>query len=353
MGVMMGFISFHDRYYREALSRFESHSLKAAEVYEAKQLLKLLDDLADEGYTTLNSHLESEFRCLTRLRTILQNARETPFSNAGQKPAEGGYGTEEYELSSLLEQLIVKADAQRFSSDHPFLKEIREYCEFLPQAEDTAMIFLLRDTALPYLCCRKRNQENIHAWLISRRFLADLSKDVEADDRLRLPIYEALEQGCDSFKDFSEMTKPKILSALEKYPKLKQTLLELLGSVKAEKIMVVESGYCGTVPMVLHALDSRVDFRMYTTAPYLNEIYRDRIFCRRDEDIRRFETLYAQDLLLKYSSFHDGRFYVKMSNRPDVFQKSLREMKYCIASKEELYSFAHETAEGFPSEWYY
>lgn len=61
---------------------------------------------------------------------------------------------------------------------------------------------------------------------------------------------------------------------------------------------MIESGYMGTVPMMLKALDDRVDFRLFTTAPFLYETYKDKIFCRKYEDIRRFETLYSQDLFI-------------------------------------------------------
>ena len=94
--------------------------------------------------------------------------------------------------------------------------------------------------------------------------------------------------------------------------------------------MVVESGFTGTLPMLLSALDDRVTFRMYTTAPFLYETYREHIFCRRYEDIRRFETLYSQDLLLRYSSFRDGRFCVRLANDPAVTERALAEIRYFL-----------------------
>ncbi len=73
---------------------------------------------------------------------------------------------------------------------------------------------------------------------------------------------------------------------------------------------MIESGYMGTGPMILKALDDRVDFRLFTTAPFLYETYNDKIFCRKYEDIRRFETLYSQDLFMQYSSYSSGKYYV-------------------------------------------
>ena len=57
----MGFLSFHEKYYMKAVQRLESGPLSSADVYEAKQLLKILDDLADEGYLELNDYLESKY----------------------------------------------------------------------------------------------------------------------------------------------------------------------------------------------------------------------------------------------------------------------------------------------------
>ena len=50
----MGFISFNENYYRRKLEEYENKILSDADICEAKQLLKVLDDLTDERYTNLN-----------------------------------------------------------------------------------------------------------------------------------------------------------------------------------------------------------------------------------------------------------------------------------------------------------
>ena len=50
----MGFISFSLDYYKAELQKLESAMASEENVYHAKQLLKMLDDLLDEGYTELN-----------------------------------------------------------------------------------------------------------------------------------------------------------------------------------------------------------------------------------------------------------------------------------------------------------
>ncbi|WP_026662353.1 hypothetical protein [Butyrivibrio proteoclasticus] len=90
---------------------------------------------------------------------------------------------------------------------------------------------------------------------------------------------------------------------------------------------VIESGYMGMIPMMLAALDSRVNFRLFTTAPFLYDTYQDKIFCRRYEDIRKFETMYSQDLFMQYSSLRDGKFYVNITTDDIVRERSLAEIK--------------------------
>ncbi len=79
--------------------------------------------------------------------------------------------------------------------------------------------------------------------------------------------------------------------------------------------------------MLLRAMDGRVEFRLYTTAPFLFETCKDFIYCRRYEDIRRFETVVSQDLLLRFASFRDGKFYVNCSIEESVRNQSLRELR--------------------------
>ncbi len=54
----MGFLSFNEKYYEAKISEFEGKELSGSEVCEAKRLLKVTDDLADEGYTELGELLE-------------------------------------------------------------------------------------------------------------------------------------------------------------------------------------------------------------------------------------------------------------------------------------------------------
>ena len=219
----MGFISFNENYYRRKLEEYENKILSDTKIREAKQLLKVLDDLTDEGYTNLNDTMETDFSCLTRLRAVLHRCGEVPFPVDHERLSDTVYGKKEYELDSAY-------------------------------------------------------------------------------------------------------SKKRILPVINEHPELERSLLDLLSTIKQSRIVVIESGYMGTIPMMLKALDDRVDFRLFTTAPFLYETWQDRIFCRNYEDIRRFETLYSQDLFMQYSSYHSGKFYVNVSAEESVWEKTLSEI---------------------------
>lgn len=322
----MGFISFNEEYYRRKLEKYENKILSDAEIREAKQLLKVLDDLTDEGYTNLNDTMEADFSCLARLRAVLRRCGEVPFPIDHERLSDTVYGKNEYELESLLGNLIEEARNHSSVSSNPFLEEIYRYSKWIGHEKDTAYVFLMRDALLPYVFFRSRGRDNIYPWLISRRFLEDITETEYVDDDIRLPLYEALESGHIQFDDYFAYCKESILPVLNGHPKLKTILLDLVSSIKQNRIIVIESGYMGTIPMMLKALDDRVDFRLFTTAPFLYETYQDRIFCRKYEDIRRFETLYSQDLFMQYSSYCSGRFYVNVSAEESVKGKTISEM---------------------------
>lgn len=326
----MGFLSFNENYYRRKLEYYENIILSDADIYEVKQLLKVLDDLTDEGYTNLNDTMEADFSCLTRLRSVLYQYREVPFPIDHERLSGTDYGKNEYELEALLGNLIEDARNHSGVSANPFIEEIYRYCEWIGYEEDTAYVFLMRDAMLPYVFFHSKGRDNIYPYLISRRFLEDITETECVDDAIRLPLYEALEFGHIQFDEYFAYCNKRTLKVIDEHQKLKTILFDLLSSIKQSRIIVIESGYMGTIPMMLKALDDRVDFRLFTAAPFLYETYQDRIFCRKYEDIRRFETLYSQDLFMKYSSYCDGKFYVNISLDESVKKKTISEIAVLI-----------------------
>lgn len=341
----MGFISYSLNFYDNELEKLESFAATEETIYRAKQLLKMLDDLTDEGYTELNDKLEEACQGVSRLRKYLRYNNAEPFKLCQKLVRESdiSYGQEEYELEEAIVAIIRKAENTNDTSNDAFLTELIRFCEWIGYEKDTAYIFLLRDTLLPYIYYLKRNRTRIYPWLLGRKTLTMLTGKENADDEIRASVIKALEYGqCNSFDNFRGIVLPEIRLTLNQYPGIADCLTELLKEIKEKRIVVVESGCSGTFPMLLMALDRRVDIRMYTTYPYLLNIYGDRIFTPEYEENRLFETLYSQDLYFQFSDLKNGHFYIKKCLNSDVEKKALTEIRTVIDEKNET---AYETKE--------
>lgn len=326
----MGFISYSMSYYSNELQRLDSSTVTEQTIYRAKQLLKILDDLADEGYTELNQKLEEALHGISRLRAYLKSNNAEPFRLIQKSVDELSiiYGQDDFELVEAINAACEKAMKSLCTSDNAFLNELLDFSNWIEYKDDTAYVFLLRDTLLPYVHYKSRNNEAIYPWLISRKTLTLLSGKDNVDDEFRASIINALEFGsCRSFNEFCNAVLPNMSKSLSKYPKLKSFLEGLFKGINKKHIIVVESGCSGTFPMLLMCLDSRVDVRMYTTYPYLLNIYGDRIYTPKYENNRLFETLYSQDLYFTLSGVDENCFMVRKCHNADVEKKALDEIK--------------------------
>ncbi len=326
----MGFISFSLDYYKGELQKLESSAVSQETIYRAKQLLKMLDDLLDEGYTELNETLEEAFQGVSRLREYLRKTGASPFPIYGNAMAGADviYEQEEIELTNAIDNLIICGKGSHAKRNDSFLAELIRFCEWIGYKEDTAYIFLLRDTLLPYIYYKHNNRTNIYPWLLGRRTLTMLTDKEFVDDEIRASIIKALEiDRCDNYDDFSKVVLSDMRTTIRQYPQIENHLTELLNTIKEKHIIVIESGCSGTFPMLLKCLDERVDVRMYTTYPYLLTVYGDRIYSPKYEENRLFETLYSQDLFFQFSVLRDNRFYVRKCHNEEVKVNSYAEVK--------------------------
>ncbi len=326
----VGFISFHVGYYKDELKKLESSVSSQETIYHAKQLLKMLDDLLDESYTELNETLEKACQGISRLRKYLRNNGADPFPIYHKTITETDaiYGQEEIELSEAINELVMCSKESAAESDDAFLTELIHFCEWIGYEKDTAYIFLLRDTLLPYIYYQQNNKSRIYPWLLGRKTLTMLTGKAFVDDEIRASIIRALEVGrCDNYDDFCKMVLPDMRTAITQYPEIEHCLTELLDTIKEKKIIVIESGCSGTFPMLLKCLDERVDVRMYTTYPYLLKVYGNRIYSPKYEENRLFETLYSQDLLFQFFTLRNNHFYVRKCKNDKVRAKSYAEVK--------------------------
>lgn len=115
-------------------------------------------------------------------------------------------------------------------------------------------------------------------------------------------IFEALEDNVESFGQLRGYVKTALNKELAPFCDLFDSLKRLLEKISQEKVLIIESGYIGTIPLLLSALDDRVDFRLFTTIPYFYEVYNGKFFTDKFEKVRLFETIQCPDALFKFSS---------------------------------------------------
>ena len=155
----MGFLSFSLKYYTDKIQQYETGVMSEAELYEARQLLKMLEDLLDEGYTSLVDALEAQNHGVSRLRNVLSEKGVNPFAMPEKASIENQYSKEEYELTALIEAIVAEAKQKDLYSENPFLKKLQEYAQWIGQEENTAYVFLLRDALLPYIVYKEKSSE--------------------------------------------------------------------------------------------------------------------------------------------------------------------------------------------------
>ncbi len=326
----MGFLSFNLEFYQNELQKLKTAPVRKETIYRAKQLLKMLDDLSDEGYIALNEQLEETYSGVSTLRAYLNANHIEPFLIPRKlfSATDLSYGQDAYELTEAIKELAKNAENSTEVRFDEFFSELVDFCKWIGYDKDTAYIFLLRDTLLPYLYFQSKDRKNIYPWLLGRKTLSKLTGKENADDEIRSSIFEALESGqCRSEKDFCDMVLPDMRSILKKYPEAERCFMALLGTIKEKHIIVVESGCSGTFPMLLRSLDERADLRMYTTYPYLLKIYGKKIYSTKYENSRRFETLYSQDLYFRFSDLRDGKFFVEKCRNKEIEKLAVAEIK--------------------------
>lgn len=327
--IVMSFLSFHLGYYQKEIEKLKVSPGETADLLHAKRLLKILEDLNDEGYHQLSQAVEASFAGVSALREYLRRYGERPFSSPPKPslPKQVIYDSRETELTEAIGQIVKKAE-HGTPSEKPFLAELDRFARWVGYEEDTAYVFLLRDTFLPYVAYLSAGRERIHPLLLGRAALAALAGETGVDDVLRATVTDALEADtCNDFAAFCEEVLPAMREILQKYPRVRETLETFLREIPQRRIITVESGCTGTFPLLLMSLDQRVEMRMYTAYPYLAELYGERLYTRRYEDVRAFETLVSQDVYFRFSSLRDGKTFVQACKDPAVEREALGEIR--------------------------
>lgn len=326
----MGFISYNLEYFKKKIEYYENNALKEEDISEAKRLLKLVDDLVDEGYNELSISLQIEFGGVDRLKEIIKRNNELPFGILSADEYYYGYKKDMIGLSDYADKLVKNAGDRIEPDKIEFIKEVKNFSESIGYNDNTAYIFLLRDTFLPFLYFKSKYKENIYPWIISRQFFDLIYKDGHIDDIIRTVIFDGLEKYDDDNDKFEDYCKREIIKKSEMFPEIFRILRELFSQINNEKITIIETGCYGTFPMLLSAIDKRADFKMYTTVPYLVPIYKNKIFTEAYENLRTFETFASHDKLFKLAGFKNNEFYVAESVSREIVSESLNEIGFML-----------------------
>lgn len=336
----MGFVSYSIKFFEERLNLYEKvYKNKAPQtiVHEAKVLLKLLDDILDEGYKDSYRCINRSCDAVSRLRLFISANNETPFIMKNYSINKNiKYETFEYNLGNYLDLIERNMNLLDLTLDtvpdifYDILSYTREI--FKTSVPETAYCFLLRDTLLPYLAFKKWDSAqhlNIVPLFISRKFFRCVENGDGENfyDSIQNIIFEALDCGAQTFNQLRKYVKDKLNENHDDLATLVDLIRKMLNAIPQKSIMVIESGYIGTIPLLLSVLDSRVDFRLFTTIPYFYEHYKDKFYSNRFEKIREFETINCQSALFKLSSIsEDADIKVVETYDNKVKDESIKEL---------------------------
>ncbi len=337
----MGFISYSVRFLQERIRMYESQHPKQAPqnmVHEAKVLLKFLEDVKDEGYHKSYELISEKTDAIKRLNSFILENNETPFTmEKFSKKPNLNYKNKNYDLHEYLNYLKMQMNSEGCLLDKVpvVFYDILNYSQniFNLANSSTAYCFLLRDTLLSYLAFEKWNNEHkftTYPMLVGRKYLSffdNKDNDFDVYQKIQDIIFDALDCGFNNLSDIKFYLKKEI-TANYNFKKLINSLKSMLDKIKQESIMIVESGYIGTIPLLLSTLDDRVDFRLFTTIPYFYEVYKEKFFTYEFQKLRLFETIYCQDALFKIFSVDDtGKINVCDTSDCFVWEQALTELR--------------------------
>lgn len=336
----MGFVSYSTKFFKEKLSLYESvYGNKAPKfvVHEAKVLLKLLDDIRDEGYKDSYTCIDKSCDAVNRLRSFIAANDEIPFPmNTYAASKAIPYAACEHNLENYLGLIEQKMNLPGLTLNrvpsvfYDVLSYTREI--FRTSNPETAYCFLLRDTLLPYLAFKKwdiHRRLNIIPMFISRKFFHCLENNHEdLYNSIQNIIFEALDSNVETLNQLKEYLRDALDNNPGELLPVVNLIRRMLDTIPQKNITIVESGYVGTIPLLLSALDVRVDFRLFTTIPYFYDHYKGRFYTNEFQKIREFETINCQNALFKLSSVSsDGFIKVVETSDNEVRAQSFKELR--------------------------
>lgn len=251
----------------------------------------------------------------------------------------------EKEIQDFCKTLKIKTTFK--TKDYPeILKNICEYTKFATKNE-ACFVFLLRDMFLPYLITKNIEKKDCYPLLFGRKILkyfyshtSNIKFDFDEcdDDKIYLEFLEIICFSANkhsNFDDFFKELKPKFLKLIKQNNDFFVFTKNLLKQIEAKKIIVVESGRFGTIPLILKCIDSRIDFRLFATGPEMYDIYKDKLFTKKGIPLEMsklvdLEKSICQNEMFVFSSIKDNQIMIKKTSNKKVLSSSYDEIAYTL-----------------------
>lgn len=140
----MGFISYTTEVYRTLLDKYDKQDkLDTASLYNARQYLKYIDDLLDEGYMGLKDSIETQFRGYSRLKELVLANGAEPFECGNVTAAFGNrFDTStEYELNKYIADITNMTKASNAEERYPFIDEMLAFSRYIKSMDSYGVRF--------------------------------------------------------------------------------------------------------------------------------------------------------------------------------------------------------------------
>jgi len=347
---------------------------------EASSLKKFLLDCSEEGYHCFVDLIALPLKTLERLEIFLQRLLQFLGETSEQalfhlfpeviehsllQPSH--FEGETYELSALLESLEPQtqrpveisdcfSDPQHLQQWQAktalLMDEMLAFMEwtlkhFRRQPSGCVPVFLLRDTLILYfgyvwLFRHGLLPELPQPLLLNRKFLMVTEGNEDAYETVLLEsLYEALSEHPQDTADFCKLASQHLHDKALPLSFQRETRAYLQRLAGSRPIFMVESGLHGSVPLwVLSQCENQGTFLMYTTAPWLREVYQENTFHQNYNYLRDMETSVAQNHLFQFRSIENQRILVNKTNQPHIEKLALYELHHFsrLLEKSNLFS---------------
>ena len=331
-------LEFEKCFYSRKVGEFEEKiKLNDSEIFEAQTMLQIL--VANQNYYPKQHQAMLEINAYARLRKLLfiNGAEELP--EIDEPTHETPNFDVEQSLDSFLGTVYQNIHLLDNAQDDVLLDEICAFSKWVSQKDGTK-VYLLRDMFLPYLIQRRVNgDKSARPCLFGRKLLKffsdhkaqdgfDFGESDDADIYLEFLyiIYDGAAAFPNDFEKFFEYIHPRFLEKIKSLPQYYNFIKKYLSSIKGDKILIVESGIMGTMPLILKSVDPRVDFVLFGTTPPFYHIYGERVFTRDMNKLTKLEQSVSQNELFVFSSVRKGEIYVKQTSDIERQKASIDEI---------------------------